>query len=126
MHGATLFATNQYTADIIYFVNNNKLYYYDAVNNVEYELIAADLPANETITFLSNRQYTVAAPNFDYLTIGTYLNGTYKLYMYIMIGGKPNGSPVRTTSGTGKIKETHYLGTSFTDFDLVMGKRYSR
>ncbi len=126
MHGATMFASNQYTADIIYFVNNNKLYYYDAVNNTEYEITAAGLPANETITFVSNRQYNVATPNFDYLTIGTYLSGTYKLYMYNMIGGQPNGSPVRTTSGTGKIKETHYLGTSFSDFDLLMGKRYSR
>lgn len=126
MHGATMFASNQYTAEIIYFVNNNKLYYYDAVNNAEYEIIAAGLPANETITFVSNRQYTVATPNFDYLTIGTYLSGTYKLYMYNMIGGQPNGSPDRTASGTGKIKETHYLGTSFGTSDLTMGRRYSR
>lgn len=126
MHDANLFASNQYTADILYFVNNNKLYYYDAVNNVEYELAAAGLPASETITFISNRQYTIGTPNFDYLTIGTYNNGTYKLYMYNMIGGLPNGAPVRTTSGTGKIKETHYLGTSYSDYDLLMGKRYSR
>jgi hypothetical protein len=126
MHGATLFASNQYTADIIYFVNSNKLYYYDVTNNAEHEITAAGLPANETITFIANRQYTVASPTFDYLTIGTYLNGTYKLYMYNMIGGQPNGDPVRTTSGTGRIKETHYLGTSFSDFDLLFGLRYSR
>jgi len=126
MHGATLFASNQYTADILYFVNSNKLYYYDAVNNAEYEITAADLSANEIITFIANRQYNVASPTFDYLTIGTYLNGTYKLYMYNMIGGQPNGNPVRTISGTGKIKETHYLGTSYSDFDLLMGRRYSR
>lgn len=126
MHGATLFASNQYTADIIYFVNNNKLYYYDAVNNAEYELAATGLPAGETITFISNREYTSGSPIFDYLTIGTYTNGTYNLYMYNIIGGQPNGSPVRTISGTGKIKETHYLGTTFSILDLVVRRRYSR
>ncbi len=126
LHSATLFACNQFSAEIIYFVSNNKLYYYDAVNNAEYEINAQGLPSNETITFIANRRYTITTPNFDYFTVATYNSGTYKVFMYNMVGGLPNGLPVRTKSGTGKVKETHYLGTYFDYFDLVMGRWYSR
>lgn len=126
LHTATLFASNQFSAEIIYFVSNNKLYYYDAVNNAEYEINAQGLPANETITFIANRKYNIDFPDFDYFTVATYNSGTYKVFMYNMVGGLPNGAPVRTRSGSGKVKETHYLGTYFDYYDVIAGLWYSR
>jgi len=123
LHTATLFASNERTAQLIYFVNNNKPYYYDVVNNVEYEMSATGLPGDETITYISNRFYRNSTPQFDYLTIATYKNGNYKVFMYNMVGGLPYGEAVRTTSGVGKVKETHYLtATAYSHFnDFLAG-----
>lgn len=128
LHTATLFASNERSAQLIYFVNNNKPYYYDVVNNVEYEMSATALPGDEAITYISNRFYRNSSPQFDYLTIATFKNGNYKVYMYNMVGGLPYGEAVRTTSGVGKVKETHYLTAAdyshFYDFMAGYGMDY--
>lgn len=120
LHTASLFAANERTAQIIYFIDNNKPYYYDAVNNVEYEMNIEGFPSDETITYISNRYDRNASKKFDYLTIATYKNGKYNIYMYDMVGGLPYGKAVRTTSGTGKVKETHYLNTTKFDSNTDM------
>ncbi len=126
MNGATLFAVNQNSAELLYFVNSNKLYYYNPINKTEQEISLPGIVAGETITFIANRHYSLAQPYFDYLTVATYNNGIYKVYMYNMVGGLPNGNPVVIGSGKGKVKETHFLGTYFDYIDLVMGYTYSR
>ncbi len=125
---ASLIAANERTAQIIYFIDNNKPYYYDAVNNIEYEMNIEGFPSDETITYISNRYDRNASKKFDYLTIATYKNGKYNIYMYNMVGGLPYGKAVRTTSGTGRVKETHYLNTtpfdSYTDMYISYGMDY--
>lgn len=109
MGSASLFAANERTAQMVYFVSNNKLYYYDLVNKTEFEINPNGLPSDESITYVSNRFNYNITPKMDYLTIATLKNGNYKIYMYNILGGLPNGAPVRTVSGKGKVKETHYL-----------------
>lgn len=126
LHTATLFASNEKTAQLIYFIDGNKPYYYDVTTDNEYELNFSGLPSDETITYISNRYSDIVSPVFDYLTIATYKNGNYKVYMYNMVGGLPYGEAVRVVSGTGKVKETHYLGGTYSYMKESMGVSYSK
>ena len=128
MYTATHFASNEISAERLYFVENNKTYYYSLIDNAEFEMSLTGFAADGEITYISNRHSSFATPSFDYFTIATYHNdGTYKLYMYEMVGGLPYGDPVITTSGTGKVKEVHYMGINFDYFDeYFVGATYSR
>lgn len=126
LHSATYISSNQYTAEYVYFVSDNTLYYYDVTSNKEYPITSVTIGSGDNITFVENRRYTLIQPYFDYFTIATYNNGNYKVQMYNMIGGLPTGAPVREVSGVGKVKETHYLGTKFDTMDEMMGYTYSR
>jgi hypothetical protein len=125
---ATMWATNEKTAEIIYFVNNNKLYYYGISDATENEINVQGLPLDETITYVSNRHYSLAAaPAFDYFAIATYKEGKYKLFMYNMVGGLPNGDPVYSATGSGKVKQVQYLAPNYSYSDNFFWARdYSR
>ena len=127
MYTATHFASNEKSAERLYFVENNKIYYYNLIDNEELEMSLTSFAADGEITYISNRHSSFSSPSFDYFTIATYHNdGTYKLYMYEMVGGLPYGESVITNSGTGKVKEVHYMGTYFDYFDEYFGDTYSR
>lgn len=114
LNAATLFATNELTAEVIYFVNNNKLYMYDVNGNTETELRPEGLPGDEEITYVSNRYWTSSLDpenNFDYLVIGTYKEGQYKIYMYNMLGGEPMGAPQKILKGKGKVVKLQYTSS---------------
>lgn len=99
-------------ATIAYSVDNNKVYTYNLVSDSpEKELSFQGLPANEQITFISNRRFTGNAA-FDYLVIGTQSGNTYKLYFYNTIGGEPDGEPQLTLIGEGKLKTIGYIDPS--------------
>ncbi|MCK9628278.1 MAG: PKD-like family lipoprotein [Bacteroidales bacterium] len=112
-YSASQYGSNERTAQLIYFIENNKPYYYDVVNNNEHEIPFTDLPSGETITYISNRFDRNATPKIDYLTIATQNGGDYHLYMYNMVGGLPYGAPARTVTGKGKVKETHFLNSTY-------------
>ncbi|MDR0544892.1 MAG: hypothetical protein LBG30_06090 [Odoribacteraceae bacterium] len=125
---ATLRATNERTANIIYFVHDNKLYYYDVANAVEREASVPGLPDDEVITHVANRHFNYdSAPAFDYFSIATYKNGHYKLFAYNMIGGLPTGAPVISASGVGRVKEVKYLAPNAAYMNnFFPGRNYSR
>ena len=50
LNGANLFAVNELTAKVMYFVNNNQLYMYDLVQNTEELLRPTDMTTGEEIT----------------------------------------------------------------------------
>lgn len=127
MNTATHFASNELSANRLYFVENNKAYYYNLISNEEFEVALTGFATDGEITYISNRHYNLSSPSFDYFTIATHYNsGTYKLYMYEMVGGIPYGEPVITASGTGKVKEIHYIGTFYNDRYEDYGYTYSR
>lgn len=106
---ASLRAFNSRTATIGYAVDNNKLYSYNLVQEeTEKQLSLQGIPADEEITFVSNR-YFAGSSSFDYLIIGTQKSGTYHLYFYNMVGGEPTGAPAFTISGEGKLKSLGYV-----------------
>ena len=117
LNGANLFATNELTAKVMYFVNNNQLYMYDLEQNTEEPLSLTDMVSEEEITYISNRYWTgdaVEDNNFDYLAIATHKDGKYKVYLYEILGGKPYGKPVRILEGEGKVVKMHYVHPSMT------------
>lgn len=120
LNGANLYATNELTAKVMYFVHNNRLYMYDLENNTEETLSPAGMSKDEEITYIGNRYWVNMQDNsgnkegnFDYLAFATYKNGKYKVYLYEILGGKPYGEPVRILEGEGKVVKIQYL-----DFDM--------
>lgn len=114
MHTATHFASNERSAQIIYFVADNKPYYFDPATQTETSFSPQGLPADEEVTYISNRFDYYDSSRINYFTVATFKNGTYKVYMYNMIGGLPYGAPVKRISGIGKVKETHHVTTTFS------------
>ncbi|MDR0766693.1 MAG: hypothetical protein LBF09_07160 [Odoribacteraceae bacterium] len=125
---APLKAANEVTANIIYFVHDNKLHYHDVANNVDHPIDLPALPVGATITHVANRHFNFTdAPAFDYFSIATYANGHYTLQEYNMIGGIPTGDPVFTATGSGRVKQVKYLApnASYSNF-FFRGRDYSR
>jgi hypothetical protein len=113
---ATYFATNELDARVIYFLHDNRLYMYDVEVGSEELLAPNDLPADEEITYVSNRYYVNPADaeaNFNHIAIATHQAGRYKLYLYDVLGGKPNGAPRRILEGEGKVVKMQYITNKF-------------
>jgi len=117
LNGANLFAVNELTAKVMYFVNDNQLYMYDLIQNTEELLRPTDMTTGEEITYISNRYWSGsdnADKNFDYLVFATHKDGKYKVYLYEILGGKPYGKPVRVLEGEGKVVKMHYVDPSMS------------
>jgi hypothetical protein len=113
MAQANIFSTNGRTATLAYCVNNNKLYSYNYNTGAEVELPFSGIPANEQITYITDQYWTGDDP-FDYFVIGTQTGNAYKLYFYNMVGGQPSGDPVKTITGTGKVKSMRYVTPQYS------------
>lgn len=116
MSKSKLFTVNGRDATLIYCVNNNKLYGYNFETGTEKELTLTDIPSSEQIAYISNQYWKGLSDgdyHYNYLMIGTQNGNTYKLYFYEMVGGQPNGKPVKTITGTGKIKSVRYMTPNF-------------
>ncbi len=110
---ASCFAMNLTQASVIYGITDNKMYAYDLNGNTaEMEVPLQGIPADETITYLSNQYWKEASEemyNFDYLLVGTQKGDTYKLYAYRLIGEQTDGAPVFSASGIGRLEGVHYV-----------------
>ncbi|MEG2555437.1 MAG: PKD-like family lipoprotein [Odoribacter sp.] len=116
LNSANLFAINEEDAQVIYFVKDNQLYMYDLNQNTEEMLTPVGLGSGETITYLSNRYWKQGDDKdhlFNYLAIGTYKDGKYKVYLYNMLGGKTDGAAVQVLEGTGKVVKMQYVSPNF-------------
>lgn len=112
MARATAFATNGRTARYIYSTTGDKLYGYNFANTdfSEVEMPLQGIGQGETISYVANQFVgNSGSSNFDYLIVGTQNGNSYKLYFYNMVGGVPDGAPVKTVSGTGKVKAVRSL-----------------
>lgn len=126
LNGATLCASNELKAKVIYFVTDNKLYMYDTDLNTEEELTPENLASGEEITYIGNRYWTQkddTERNFDYLAIATCKDGKYKVHMYETLGGKTYGKPKYVFEGEGKIMKIHYVSPkmAMTSYEYFPG-----
>ncbi|MCI6549791.1 MAG: PKD-like family lipoprotein [Prevotella sp.] len=124
---ATAFSVNASSAKYVYCVDHNKIYavVFSSENLDEVE-IPVKVGAGETITYVGNQFYY---NDFNYLIVGTQQGDNYKVYMYKLIGGAPDGGPVATVAGKGKIKSVKYLRSSFNknmwQWGLLMYNSYN-
>lgn len=115
LNDANLFCTYETTAKVMYFVADNQIYMYDLEQNTEELITPTGMAAGEEITYIKNYYWTEDADekdNFNYLVFATHQNGKYKVYMYDVLGGKPNGSPVRILEGDGKVVSMRFIDKS--------------
>lgn len=119
LNTATLIATNELKAPVLYCVTDNRLYMCNVDQETEEPLSPQGLATDEEITYLSNSYWTAtddAENNFDYLVIGTYKAGKYKVYLYNTVSGKPYGDPVRILEGEGKVVKMRFSSSLMGQF----------
>ncbi len=141
---ATYRSYNARWASIAYCVDGGKLYAYslnyqqdpkksieEIEKEAEWELKPKGIPAGEEIVYAETiywEQFNQDryGDSFRYLAIGTQRGDSYQLYLYNMLGGSPDGAPVKTISGTGKLKRAVYLAPKYpgNDSGPFMGYPY--
>lgn len=99
-------------ASFIYCLDGNRIYTYNLVNGEEAELSFAGLGQDEKISYISCNAYG-STDNMRFI-VGTQNGQQYTLRFYSMIGGKPDGSPDITCSGTGYVKSVRHTSISQT------------
>lgn len=123
---ATAFSTNGKTAKYIYGVDNGELYAcnFGGDELTETPLKPEGIGSGETITYVGNQFWNGSisgGTKFDYLVVGTQKGNEYNVYMYKTIGGVPEGEPVKTIHGTGKLKKVSFLNSKFDATDFMFG-----
>lgn len=106
---ATVFGNHESQANVLYYAVGDQAYYYGVGSKTEQALTLQGFEGGE-ITYIGNRYWTQEGVSdaFDYFVVATHQNGRYKVYMYNTVGGVPNGAPVRTLEGEGKVVKIHY------------------
>lgn len=87
----------------------DKLYAYNTGSKEETLLSPIGMESGEVITMITHKP---AVPNpknpsdaTGLLMVGTYKNGNYKVYMYSVSGGVPDGEPALIATGVGRVAD---------------------
>ena len=117
---------NGITASYLYCVDAGHLYAmnFADTDQGEVELMPEGIASDETINFVANQFWNPAFSSgdpFDYLIVGTQKGDAYKLYFYNTNGGAPQGKPVMTMEGKGKVKSVRYVNTDYNVHDSQFG-----
>lgn len=107
-----VFTVSNQSSSFIYTVDNNRIYGYDLNSGEEQEIPAPGI-SGETITYISDKYVRRTT---DYFVIGTQNGNDYTLRFYEQLGGKPDGNPVYTVKGSGKVVSVKYTDTQFSGF----------
>ena len=123
---ATSISTCGNQAKFIYCVDGGKLYACNFSDDdfPETLLQPEGIGSDETINFVTNQYWNGSfsgGTTFDYLIVGTQKGDTYTLRFYQMNGGAPEGKPVKSISGQGKVKMVRYMITNFNTSDWQLG-----
>lgn len=116
---AKILAGNALSANIIYFVSDNKLWAYGWNDGNEYEI---PLPGVQgTIGYITNAFLNLSSmsggngENFDALIVATENAGNYNLYIFDdLVGGAPQ-SAVEPYQGTGTVNSVRYVPSLWPD-----------
>lgn len=125
---ATSYSTCGLSASYLYCVDGGKLYAcnFNDDSLPEVEINPQGIGNGETISMVTNQYWmpSMGGDTFDYLIVGTTSGDSYKLYFYETNGGAPQGQPVYTLSGKGKVKCVRFINDSFETFNWYMGPTY--
>ena len=103
-----VFTVSFNSSSFIYTIDNNHIYGYD-INTGEEQVINAQGIGSETITYISDKW--IGSADTDYFVVGTQSGNEYTLRFYNQLGGKPDGAPVYTIKGTGRVVSMMYTST---------------
>lgn len=125
MANASMYSVNAMTAKYIYCLDGNNVFgcNLSSADYAETPISFEGIASGEQITYVSDQYWNATMgdtrSNFDYLVIGTQSSNGYGVYMYKMVGGLPDGAPVLTAHGNGKLSAVRFLFGSgmFSDFD---------
>lgn len=106
---ASLYGSNKTggTNQMLYGVVGSKIYMYNTAAKTEKLLAPEGFDTNVEITMLTHKNGAG-----EYLVIGTYKSGRYKVYMYKMAGGEPTGPPEVVAEGEGRVVDVQHTATS--------------
>lgn len=102
---ATKFATSNYSASVIYCIEDGKVYTYDLSTGDENQITFAGV---DKVDYLTSNWWGATEPSREYLIAGTQSGNQYTLKFYNILGGKPDGDAIATFSGTGIVKSVRY------------------
>nr|WP_297017641.1 hypothetical protein [Prevotella sp.] len=83
----------------------------------EIEIKPEGIGSGENIVFVANQFWNASGSSddkFNYLIVGTQSGDNYKLYFYNINGGAPDGKPLMTKEGKGKVKCIRFLNTKYS------------
>ena len=109
---ATSFSVCAFSAPLMYFLAEGKVYYYSFQDGSEREIQLPGIGAGETINYVANKYWSSYYCYYkkDHLMVGTTTgNNDYKLYCYKLNAGIPLGDPLYVISGTGKVADVQYM-----------------
>lgn len=96
--------------NMLYAGVGDQLYLYNAETRTEKNVTPPEFGSGETITMITHKP---DAPK-DYLMIGTFKDGKYKVYMYTLAAGEPYGKPAIVLTGPGKVVDMQYVNPSLS------------
>lgn len=117
---AQVYGSNKGTStQILYGGVGDKFYIYNTGSDTETLVSPTGMSTGETITMIAHKpgiQNPVdgsAPPANGYIIIATHKGGNYKVYVYNVVGGIPDGIPVKTYTGAGKVTDMQYAGGTY-------------
>ena len=119
---ATIYHACKQSKGTVLYVVNNEVYKYSDISHNETKVSVSGLPSDEEITFMDEMKIDTEETKFDYLMIGTYKAGNYKIYMYKTLAGIPLGEPEKVLSGEGKMYKIQYTNSELSNKDSDRSK----
>lgn len=108
---ATVLSYNHLEATLLYCVDDNHIYAYNYETGEYTELHFDMLPTGEAVTFMQNLYDNDGS---SLLAVGTQKSNDYKIYLYHTLGGQPDGAPVHTVCGKGRLCGLRYISSDST------------
>lgn len=127
MAKGTSIAGNGLKANLIYVIDENKLWAYNWNTGEEYAVNLPGVGSDETLNYVTNQFLNVGgfgdqSANMDNLIICTTKGSDYKAYFFSnLVGGQPNGEASAVASGQGTIKAVRFAAAvSIKGTDYMM------
>jgi hypothetical protein len=112
-NSAKIYGSNKTHIQFLYGSAGDRLYMYNTGDNTEKQLALPGFGAGEEITMITHKRGVHnPADRTDtagFLFIATHAGDNYKVYMYKVTGGEPDGAPI-IVAGTGKVVDMQYAG----------------
>jgi hypothetical protein len=125
-NSAKIYGSDKTHRQFLYGCTGNQVWMYNTGNDTERQLSLPGVGAGETITMITHKRGvhnpTDRTDTAGYLCIATYKDGNYKVYMYKVTGGEPDGAPI-ILEGTGKVVDMQYAGGT-SDYENTLSDVY--